>query len=230
MRSPRPPLPVLLGIVAAGRARAGRAAARSASGPRTALGRGHAGARGRAGARLRARRGRGHRRRGRWKTSAAPASATCWRSRGQNVTLLALLAMPLLARARDPAARAPGLGARPDRRLRAAGRRRPVDPAGRGDGRGRACWRRWRAGAPRASTRWRWRCGRDPGDRPRRRRRRRLAAQLRRGRSGSSCWPRRCGEAIAARIGAGGWRRALAEGAAVTIAATLATAPELLMK
>ena len=32
-------------------------------------------------------------------------------------------------------------------------------------------------------------------------------------------------EAIAARIGAGGWRRALAEGAAVTIAATLATAP-----
>jgi competence protein ComEC len=32
-------------------------------------------------------------------------------------------------------------------------------------------------------------------------------------------------EAIAARIGAGGWRRALAEGAAVTIAATVATAP-----
>jgi len=32
-------------------------------------------------------------------------------------------------------------------------------------------------------------------------------------------------EAIAARIGSGGWRRALAEGAAVTIAATLATAP-----
>lgn len=32
-------------------------------------------------------------------------------------------------------------------------------------------------------------------------------------------------EAIAARIGARGWRRALAEGAAVTIAATLATAP-----
>jgi competence protein ComEC len=32
-------------------------------------------------------------------------------------------------------------------------------------------------------------------------------------------------EAIAARIGRGGWRRALAEGAAVTIAATLATAP-----
>ncbi len=32
-------------------------------------------------------------------------------------------------------------------------------------------------------------------------------------------------EAIATRIGSGGWRRALAEGAAVTIAATLATAP-----
>jgi competence protein ComEC len=32
-------------------------------------------------------------------------------------------------------------------------------------------------------------------------------------------------EAITARIGAGGWRRALAEGAAVTVAATLATAP-----
>jgi competence protein ComEC len=32
-------------------------------------------------------------------------------------------------------------------------------------------------------------------------------------------------QAIAKRIGAGGWRRALAEGAAVTIAATLATAP-----
>jgi competence protein ComEC len=32
-------------------------------------------------------------------------------------------------------------------------------------------------------------------------------------------------QAITARIGAGGWRRALAEGAAVTIAATLATAP-----
>ncbi len=32
-------------------------------------------------------------------------------------------------------------------------------------------------------------------------------------------------EAIAARIGTGGWRRALAEGVAVTVAATLATAP-----
>jgi competence protein ComEC len=33
------------------------------------------------------------------------------------------------------------------------------------------------------------------------------------------------GDAIAARIGGGGWRRALADGAAMTIAATLATAP-----
>ena len=50
-----------------------------------------------------------------------------------------------------------------------------------GDGRGRACWRRWPDGAPRASTRWRWRCGGHARDRPRHRRRRRLAAQLRRG-------------------------------------------------
>ena len=58
------------------------------------------------------------------KTSAAPASATCSPSRDENVALLALLAMPVLAALRHPAARAAALGARPDRRLRAAGRRR----------------------------------------------------------------------------------------------------------
>ena len=131
-----PSLPVLLGIavlVVAGAGpqrrdpRAGRGGAR----PR------HAGPRGRAGPRLRARRGRGHRRARRPRTSAAPGSATCSRSRGQNVTLLALLAMPLLAPLGMP------LRARlvwvlgPDRRLRAAGRRRPLDPARRRDGRRR---------------------------------------------------------------------------------------------
>ena len=77
---------------------------------------------------------------------------------GQNVTLLALLAMPLLAALGIPlrerllwvlgliAVYVPLAGAG------------PVDPAGRGDGRGRAWWRRSPAGGPRASTRccWRW--------------------------------------------------------------------------
>ena len=54
---------------------------------------------------------------------------------GQNVALLALLAMPVLGALGDAAARAPGLGPRPDRRLRAAGRRRALDPARRRDGR-----------------------------------------------------------------------------------------------
>ena len=76
---------------------------------------------------------------------------------GQNVTLLALLAMPLLGAFGIPLRERLRLGAGADRRLRAAGRRRPLDPAGGGDGRRSACWRRWAAAAPRASTRWRWR-------------------------------------------------------------------------
>ena len=97
MRAPRPSLPVLLGIavlvvaLALGHSerdpRAGRGGARARD----------AGPRGGAGARLRARRGRGHRRRDGGRLPPRRASATCSRSRGQNVTLLALLAMPLLA-------------------------------------------------------------------------------------------------------------------------------------
>ena len=68
--------------------------------------------------------------------------------------------------------------------------------------------------------------GGDPGDRPRRRRRRRLAAELRRRprhppAGGADPRPRSArGSAPGGR-----WRAALAEGTAVTVAATLATAP-----
>ena len=83
------------------------------------------------------------------------------------------------------------------------------------------------AGGPARVAPLRAGAGRGPhaGDRPARRRRRRLAAQLRRGASGSSCSPRRCARRSRRGSARGGWRRALAEGAAVTIAATLATAP-----
>ena len=222
----------LAAAVAAGPARdrrPGRARARpQRRDPRAGRGRpraGHAGPRGGAGPRLRARRGRGDRRRGPRRTSAAPGSATCSRSRGQNVTLLALLAMPLLAALGIPlrerlvwvlgliAVYVPLAGAGPS-----------IQRAG-GDGRGRACWRRWPGAAPRASTRWLLALGVtlaiDPGDR----RRRRLAAQLRRGARDPRCWPRRCARRSRRGSARGGWRRALAEGAAVTIAATLATAP-----
>ena len=59
---------------------------------------------------------------------------------------------------------------------------------------------------------------------PARRRRHRLAAQLRRGRSGSSCSARRS-RALLAGSDPGRARRAIAEAAALTISATLATAP-----
>jgi hypothetical protein len=82
-------------------------------------------------------------------------------------------------RLRNPAARAPRLDGRPDRRLRAAGGIRPFDPAGGCDGRsgppGDA------GGPPRVSPLCAWPRGRgDHGDRPERGERRRLATQLRR--------------------------------------------------
>ena len=145
---------------------------------------------------------------------------------GENVTLLALLAMPLLGALGIPLRERLLwlLGA--DRRLRAAGRRRALDPAGGGDGRRRP------AG--------------DPGRAPR-------LAPLRAGAGACAVtlaidpgvaadvgWQlsfaavlgilaarrRRCGTRSARRLGR---RRlapgALAEGLAVTVAATLATAP-----
>ena len=50
---------------------------------------------------------------------------------GENVTLLALLAMPLLGALGIPLRERLVWVARPDRRLRAAGRGGPLDPAGR---------------------------------------------------------------------------------------------------
>ena len=113
------------------------------------------------------------------RTSAAPGSATCSRSAGQNVALLALLAMPVLALLGLPLRARLALGARPDRRLRAAGRSRALDPAGRGDG---SAERAGDAGGRRASRLYALAvaAARHPRDRPRHRRRRRLAAELRR--------------------------------------------------
>ena len=143
---------------------------------------------------------------------------------GQNVALLALLAMPLLA--------ALGIPLR-ERLLWVLGLIAVYVPlAGAGPSIQRAgvmgapaCSRRWPAGAPRASTRWSLAAARDPGDRSRHRRRRRLAAQLRRRRRHLP--PRLAaarGDRRADRRRRPG-ARALAEGVAVTIAATLATAP-----
>ena len=55
---------------------------------------------------------------------------------GQNVVLLALLAMPVLAALGIPLRERLVWVLGPDRRLRAARRRRALDPARRGDGRG----------------------------------------------------------------------------------------------
>ena len=100
----------------------------------------------------------------------------------------------------------------------------PVDPAGRGDGRagragdaGRAPrLAPLRAGAGARSSPWRSTAASPPTS---------AGSSASPPCSASSCWPRRCGGRSRRRLGAGGWRRALAEGAAVTVAATLATAP-----
>ena len=93
-----------------------------------------------------------------------------------------------------------------------------------GDGRG------WAAGDPRrpprlAPLRAGAGGGGDPRDRPRRRRRRRLAAQLRRGARHPPARRAAARERSSRGSATGPWRRALAEGVAVTVAATLATAP-----
>ena len=137
-------------------------------------------ARGGAGAGLRARRGRWHRRRGPSKTSAAPASAICWRSPGRTSRCWRcwrcrsspLLGMPLRARLLWVlgliAVYVPLAGAGPSiQRAGVMGALSVLGDAGAG-------------AAPRASTRWRVAAIGHPRDRPRRRRRRRLAAQLRR--------------------------------------------------
>ncbi len=98
---------------------------------------------------------------------------------GQNVILLALLALPLLALARRPGPRPPALRSGADRDLRPGHRRRPLDPARRRDGRGRDR-RRARRTAALALVRDPARRLRHPGDQPPGERRRRLAAQLRR--------------------------------------------------
>ena len=124
----------------------------------------------------------------------------------QNVALLALLAMPLLAvLGRAPAGPA-ALGPGADRRLRAAGRRRPIDPA-RGV-MGAAGIVATLAGRPRS----RWyalllAALATLALNPARQRRRRLAAQLRRRASGSSLWAARLRRPVArAGRAAGGWR------------------------
>ena len=143
--------------------------------------------------------------------------------------LLALLAVPLLALLGRAAARPACLRAGADRALRAGHRRRrrrSSAPAIMGAagvvaalaGRPRS---RWYAVAARRL--------RDAGAQPARERRRRLAAQLRRrDRDPAVGGADSRRPARATRPGAPGhvgWRRALAEGAGVTIAATLATAP-----
>ena len=117
----------------------------------------------------------------RWTTSATPGSAICSRSRGQNVMLLAALALPLLAAAGLPwGARIAGTIAliAP---VRPARRRGPVAPARRGDGRGRA-GRAAGLEAGVALVRAAARGVRHPRAQPARDRRPGLAALLRRGR------------------------------------------------
>jgi hypothetical protein len=142
---------------------------------------------------------------------------------GQNITLLALLAMPLLAAFGIPlrerlfwvlgliAIYVPLAGAGPSIQragvMGAAGLLATL--AGRRASRStRCCWRwssPWRSTPASPLT--------SAGS----------SASL--PSPGSSSWASPLREAIVARIGSGGWRRALAEGIAVTVAATLATAP-----
>ena len=151
----------------------------SATAPSWPSGRGTPDGGGSAPARLRARRGRPHRRRPPSTTSSAPGSPTCSPSSGENVMLLALLAVPLWRCSGVPLRARLLVRPRPDRDLRAGhrrGRRRSSAPAS---------WAR-----PGSSPRWPER----PRSRwyavllaafvtlainPRAERRRRLAAQLR---------------------------------------------------
>ena len=139
---------------------------------------------------------------------------------GANVILLATLVLALGAAAGLGPERAAVAGARARRGVRAARRRRPVDPARGGDG--RAGLVAALAGRPvvalvRAAARGRA----DAGLEPARRRRSRLAAELRRRRSSLLALV----PALRTRLGAAGVPRGLAEALAVTIAATLGTAP-----
>ena len=140
---------------------------------------------------------------------------------GQNVMLLAILATPLLALAGVPLRSRLVAIARDHRDLRTRGGCWSIDPACGCDGRGR---HRRRACQPaeRALVRPGLRRCRDAGHRPSRNGRHRLAAQLRRGlrpprpRAAAHPHPLPTRDSV---------RRALAEGAAMTLAASLATAP-----
>ena len=107
---------------------------------------------------------------------------------GQNVMLLAALALPLLAAAgwRRRARIAVTVGA--DRALRAARRRRAVAAARRGDGRGVAGRAGRRRGRPRAGTRCCWRPASRSAFNPRACGRSRLAALVRRRRRDPRRW------------------------------------------
>ena len=103
--------------------------------------------------------------------------------------------------------------------LRAAGRRRAVDPARGGDGR-RGAGGRARGAAGAALVRAAARGGGDARAQPARGGRAGLAAVVRGGRRRCSSAPRRCASALARRM-----PEPVADAAAITIAATLGTAP-----
>ncbi len=117
------------------RGRAGAGAQRADPRPRRGgAGTRHAAARGGPGARLRARRGRGSGSRDDRRLPPRRPHPPA-RRLGPERRPAGAAGDAAAGRARHAAARPPGLGPRPDRRLRAAGRRRPVDPARRRDGR-----------------------------------------------------------------------------------------------
>ncbi len=219
----RPPLPILIGIAAA-RPRRDRAQRRD---PRQRRRRGWDGG------------CRSARRRWRAASSSARTRRSTRRRRksfrraglshllavsGQNITLLALLALPLLAALGIPlrqrllwvlgliAVYVPLAGAGPS--MQRAGVMGALGAAGDAGRRGGLAPLRAGGGG-----------GGDAGGRPDDRRRRRLAAQLRRRAGHPRSWRRRCGRRSWPGSARGRWRRALAEGVAMTVAATLATAP-----
>ena len=167
--------------------------------------------------------GRPHRRARRATIQAARASPTCSRSAAR--TSSCSRSSP------PPRCRCSGVGLRARlltilvliARLRAGHRRRALDPAGRGDGRRRGRRPPSPAARGRAGTRVLLAAAVTLGARPARGRRRRLAAELRRGGRASCCSRRRSRGCSPARARAAAAR--VAEGAALTVAATVATAP-----
>ena len=137
---------------------------------------------------------------------------------GQNVALLCALALPLLAALGAGHRRADRGAARPDRGLRPAGRRRPVAAAGRRHGR-RGAGGHGGVASRLAGVRAAAGGRRDARAQPSRRGRSRLAALVRRGRRDHRAARRPCAG------GSTALPRLVAEGLAVTVAATVSTAP-----